>query len=1051
MPDGAIPKSMVWKTVSDPHGAPPWLESASGLLHTLAQLSILNDPSGARNAPVAVSPVATHPRLAVAPTQQHPTEYLDASFLPRDDIEGPVGTKPLSKLLPTKKKFVDFTPNPDRPPGSRRKRGASSGYAKEDHRRKGDLRHKKERYDASSAQRKAPTQYRKSEKGLNKKGVRAGYDQADEIMVRNAVRKHKMQRRHEIAEMIRIPASSRKYLKPQKIRTSTGFRAALREYFERGTPVPKRFEIPEHLPGFQCAELLRAKADQATVEEIIPTPIHDDKGVRKKLRKLASVFKNSPYRNWQHHYGFQPAKVGGRYVLTPGLANRRIAYVEALVAKQPTLISQEHLTKLRDLLIQAGDVELNPGPHRKGCQCRKCAAPKFIDLTKLNNQVEEECAAYLARDNNSEASCSRDAESKDARIAANQTARDEEKGRGFHRTKKPHKPQIKVKIDRRPPPAEPEPEPPEPDTPDPTAPRPLLDGEPVPPHVVHRAIEALCGDPASVKSARHIAAGQSLGMSSESTIKKIKADYAVCYLKFNGYLPVFTQHWWFSYYYTLDRLLSMDIPLMLNFLRYWKFSIPLLFVFGLTSYLSWSMFALELTSFFALSRWIWGGRIVRYLRSPSVYGKRMTGYVPHIYQEGRYEINPLATQELAHEMAHRILKTQANFPKDQMDMTVYDNTTLFIRCSYEDTQVFQDAVERGDLTFVPGCNPLPDSASGPYSAALKSTLTATEALKQHFRDWARKLEKPSSVQAAASRVRRTSASLKKPCRALRRSARTGRILTHLFKDSENESSGLPKQQTETDSHCSDNSWENGLEHIFGPLGECPSSSGLDPPDIQKNESENSSESTISSEEDIQLEDSPVKSSLSSSLSRMVSSNSHVGSILDWTLSRCSRVQSSSPSNERCTSSSTSSRMYQSPSALQRLLLCAALACDTIKQTTPPLKSTSPPKSCKHVNSSSTDTCAHGSQSATSTTFYQPLVDQIISQLVSASKQRLKPVECPEKPAHPSGTDLPISCSPCSSQASTENPTFPDMWRETTAFSQLLSNLEETNSKDSGSL
>lgn len=978
----------------------------------------------------------------------------------------------LSSVLPrqVRKREANFTVNPLREPGSRRPRGRTSEVhlAKEDTSRKGSFKHIKPAFDHDSAARKAPINYRKPDKGLSKLGHRAGYDEVQLVRTRNAVRKHKMERRGEQAVMANIPKGQRKYLQKRKKVSDVGFRASLRAFQDKGTPVPKRYTIPDHLPGFTMAQLMIAKQHQSNVDEDAPVVIHDDKGIRKHLRKLASVFAHPPYRKWQHHFGAQPRKVKGKSVPTSGVAAMRIATVERMLAKQPTLLSVEHLAKLKDLLIQAGDVELNPGPCKKGCRCKKCKGKvPQVDLADVDRsakeQALEDCAAFLFDEDKP---CP--AGTSESFKEAERKSKGPHGDKGFHRKKAPPRAlRVKKLIKQGTPPDqgpidtggdEYDPgyaAPPAPELPPAPAPpgfKSVLSGEFVPPHIVHKAITLLCGDPASVTSSLSTAPGKELGLASVATVTKLAANYDVVYLRFDGYLPSFTQHWWFAFYYLVDRLFNADISLLSCLFTYWKLMLPLFFVTGFFWWMSWFNLGLQLTLAALAVRWTQKNRVLKYLRGPTVYGKRMTGYIPHLYQEAKFECNPYATREVASDVALRVIRTEANFPLDQMDVTVAVSTQLFVACAYEETQVFQDVAERGTLTFEPGCTPTrTDRSDGaPWSAALRYTATATESVKQHFQYLAQKVVKESKQTAAGLPDLKTFASFQVPFPISPQFAQIVPTLLHSSKDFVRGYLDRLLLLTPKDFKDLRSSLANGLRRISNQDAPLASTSGLEELVMMMDERTNFGGSTITSEDEDRLPDDLDTSSHLSSSRATRHGSTRGGSTPAAMSSRCSRARSSRASKRSSISSSISSSTCQSPTVPPLSPKCAAPDLDTISLTTPASRNTSRLKSCEPVSFSCTPTCVHGSHQGICPFCLACCLVKTSSTHEQELKQASEPVECPVRPVPPSETVSLTSCLPSTSPMNMDRTTFSDWLKEMTASLPSPSNSSPMNSPTSAS-
>jgi len=285
----------------------------------------------------------------VAPTTE---TYLDRSWLPPSDSEEDVEV--VSVPQQPRLRTVDrFAPNltPKRLRGQRHPVHESF---KEDTRRVKDERLRK------TTHRKAP------EKGLNKP-MGEGYSRESrkEVLLRNAINKTREHRRDLQEQRVerKKRAKQPRALLERTLNNPPGFRAALRAFRDQGTPLPRQYNVPPHLPGWTFKELLLAKESQAGSSDNIRA-VGSDKGVlnrmefiaRQPIDKKSGAIANISSK-WVFHYGYQP---NDKKLPCPGLADRRVENVTRL-NRVHNVMSERHLTSLRQLLIQAGDVELNPG------------------------------------------------------------------------------------------------------------------------------------------------------------------------------------------------------------------------------------------------------------------------------------------------------------------------------------------------------------------------------------------------------------------------------------------------------------------------------------------------------------------------------------------------------------------------------------------------------------------------------------------------------------------------------------------------------------------
>lgn len=300
--------------------------------------------------------------------------YLSPEWLPPSDSEDEAHTQttPLETAEPMPGRVI-FRPNPFRK-HSRGLRGERQHDTwKEDTRR------------APSPKTRKGRPIKRQLKGLNKP---------------SATRKERIQKAQETSarefRAIRIEDRGRRKLKAMQaafIRNAdqpSGFRAALRSLEKSGTPVPLHYTIPVHLPGVTPQLLAAARKSQESARPHFHS-VGTDESVANHLRRLLKFkVRGGEFdhigKKWLHHYGFNPDVKG----TTPsGLAEARVSNITRL-CRTRSLLSESQLAALRDLLIRAGDVELNPGPRKDK---KKTHNRKKLDAAYVDDKVARESEA----------------------------------------------------------------------------------------------------------------------------------------------------------------------------------------------------------------------------------------------------------------------------------------------------------------------------------------------------------------------------------------------------------------------------------------------------------------------------------------------------------------------------------------------------------------------------------------------------------------------------------------------------------------------------------
>lgn len=239
---------------------------------------------------------------------------------------------------------VDFTPNPNR----RHSRGHAtrSNYSKEfDTRRVKDTRRRKS-YGT------------RSDKGMAKATNKILHDGGSSNQVRQAVIE---KQQSEFARQGRRLMDSRLVLRKRSrqvgaiLHTNTGFRQAVKAFATSGAlPAPGVYCVPATLPGVRQKVLDEFREACKSIK----VKLTDIEG--KRYERHLGVFKRT---GRLMSFGYQPLGSVSSGLKTPECAASRVELAVKLNKNKPVL-SARQLASLSQLLIRAGDVELNPGPSK---------------------------------------------------------------------------------------------------------------------------------------------------------------------------------------------------------------------------------------------------------------------------------------------------------------------------------------------------------------------------------------------------------------------------------------------------------------------------------------------------------------------------------------------------------------------------------------------------------------------------------------------------------------------------------------------------------------